>query len=147
MSLEEKAVQGQQQGRLTDDEEADLKIMVNLGKNMIDEGGAQVVEQALASKDPGVILGQFLYQLGGQLAEKLPFDPSPRIMLAQGGFLEQISDYLQEQYDVPKKVADRAEIYIASSAQAQAQQKQAQPAQAQPAEGQAPAVPVPSGGM
>ena len=131
MSLEEKAVQGQQQGRLTDDEEADLKIMVNLGKNMIDEGGAQVVEQALASKDPGVILGQFLYQLGGQLAEKLPFDPSPRIMLARGGWLEQMSDYLQEEYNVPRKDADRAEIYIASSADAQAKQQaqQQQPAQ------------------
>lgn len=131
--------QTEQQERLTDEEEKDLKIMVNLGKNMIDEGGAQIVAQALQSKDPGVILGQFLMQLGSQLGEQLPFDPSPRIMLARGGWLEEMSDYLQEEYDVPRKDADRAEMFVASSAQGMAQQ---QGQQQQP-----PAPAAPQGGM
>lgn len=139
MSLEEKAVQGQQQGRLTDDEEADLKIMVNLGKDMIDEGGSQVIDQALQSKDPGTIIGQFLMQLGSQLGEQVPFEISPRIMLAHGGWLEEMSDYLQDEYGVPQKDMDRAEIFVASSAQGMANQQQ-QPQQAAPAA-------VPQGGM
>ena len=120
------------EGSLHDEEEKDLKIMVNLGKDMIDEGGYSVVEQALNSKDPGVVIGQFLMQLGSQMGEQLPFDPSPRIMLARGGWLEQMSDYMQEEYDVPKKDMDRAEMFVASSAQgmAQSQQQQQAPQQA-----------------
>ena len=120
------------EGSLHDEEEKDLKIMVNLGKDMIDEGGYSVVEQALNSKDPGVVIGQFLMQLGSQMGEQLPFDPSPRIMLARGGWLEQMRDYMQEEYDVPKKDMDRAEMFVASSAQgmAQSQQQQQAPQQA-----------------
>ena len=132
MALETTITEENTQGRLQDEEEKDLKIMVNLGKDMIDEGGYSVVEQALNSKDPGVVIGQFLMQLGSQMGEQLPFDPSPRIMLARGGWLEQMSDYMQEEYDVPKKDMDRAEMFVASSAQgmAQSQQQQQAPQQA-----------------
>lgn len=130
MALEEQ-VAAPQQETLAKGEEDELKIMVNLAQDMIDEGGDQVVDQAMNSKDPGTIIGQFLMQLGSQLGEQLPFEISPRIMLAEGGWVEQISDYLQEQYDVPKKVMDRAEIFIGSSAQQMAQGQQAQ--QQQPA--------------
>ena len=134
MALEEQALKNEpSQERLTDDEEDDLKIMVNLGKNMIDEGGSQVIEQALQSKDPGVIIGQFLMQLGSQLGEQLPFEISPRIMLAHGGWLEEMSDYLQDEYDIPKKDMDRAEMFVASSAQGMAQQQQQQAAPPAPA--------------
>ena len=126
------ALDGQmaQQGpeRLGKEEEDELRVMVNLAMNMIDEGGDQIIDQAMNSKDPGTIIGQFIMQLGSQLGEQLPFEISPRIMLAEGGWVEQISDYLQEQYDVPKKVMDRAEIFVGSSAQNMAQQQQQQPA-------------------
>ena len=127
MALDEQMAQ-QGPERLGKEEEDELRVMVNLAMNMIDEGGADIIDQAMESKDPGTIIGQFIMQLGSQLGEKLPFEISPRIMLAEGGWVEQISDYLQEQYDVPKKVMDRAEIFIGSSAQNMAQQQQQQPA-------------------
>lgn len=127
MALDEQMAQ-QGPERLGKEEEDELRVMVNLAMNMIDEGGADIIDQAMESKDPGTIIGQFIMQLGSQLGEKLPFEISPRIMLAEGGWVEQISDYLQEQYDVPKKVMDRAEIFVGSSAQNMAQQQQQQPA-------------------
>ena len=127
MALDEQMAQ-QGPERLGKEEEDELRIMVNLAENMIDEGGADIIDQAMESKDPGTIIGQFIMQLGSQLGEQLPFEISPRIMLAEGGWVEQISDYLQEQYDVPKKVMDRAEIFVGSSAQNMAQQQQQQPA-------------------
>lgn len=133
---------------LTEEEEAELSIMVNIAKDMIDDAGYQIIQQALESKDPGVVIGQFIMQLGSQLGEKLPFDPSPRIMLAEGGWVEQISDYLQEEYDVPKKVMDRAEIFVGSSAYAMAQGSQQQsPQQGASAPAQQAAPPMPEGGM
>ena len=146
MALDEQMVQQQKQSLLSDEEERDLQISVMLAENLIDEGGWKVIQQAEQSSDPAVVVGQFLLQLGAQLGESLPFEISPRIMLAKGGWLEQVSDYLQEEYGVPKQVMDRAEIFIASSAQAMAQQQQqGVPQQAQPA---APAAPVmPQEGM
>ena len=124
MALDEQMVQQQEQSLLSDEEERDLQISVMLAENLIDEGGWKVIQQAEQSSDPAVVVGQFLLQLGAQLGESLPFEISPRIMLAEGGWLEQVSDYLQEEYGVPKQVMDRAEIFIASSAQAMAQQQQ-----------------------
>lgn len=129
-----------QQESLTDEEERELDIMVTMAKNLIDDGGYEIVEQAENSKDPGIILGQFLMQLGSQLGEELPFDVSPRIMFAHGGWVEEISDYLEEEYGVPRKVMDRAEIFIASSAQQMGQQQQAP-------QGQPGVPPTPQGGM
>ncbi len=127
MALDEQMTQ-QGPEQISKEEEDELRVMVNLAMNMIDEGGDQIIDQAMNSKDPGTIIGQFIMQLGSQLGEQLPFEISPRIMLAEGGWVEQISDYLQEQYDVPKKVMDRAEIFVGSSAQNMAQQQQQQPA-------------------
>lgn len=132
--------------RLTDDEEDDLRIMVNLAKNLIDEGGYEVIESAENSSDPGQVIGQFLMQMGSQIAEELPEEakPSPRIFLGPGGWVEQVSDYLQEEYEVPTEVMDRAEMYIGAGAQAiaQGQQQPGGPAGAAPA---APAMPQPGG--
>ena len=133
MAMEAEGQMPQNEERLSDDEEDDLEIMVNLAENVIDDGGQEIIAQAEGSSDPGTVIGQFLMQLGSQIAESLPenMKPSPRIMFAHGGWVEQISDYLQEQYDVPKEVMDRAEIYIATAAQqmgqGQAAQQQAQP--------------------
>lgn len=137
---------------LTEEEEQDLQLAVLLGKRLIDEGGKEVITAANNSSDPGQVIGQFLVQLGSQLVEQLPKNVqlSPAIFLSKHGWLEQISDFLQEEYDVSKKVMDRAEIYVASTAQQMAQQRQA-PASAppQPApQEQPPSAPVlPQGGM
>lgn len=125
---------------LNDSEEKDLSIMVNLAKNLIDDEGINIIKQAEKSKDQGQVVGQFLFQLGSQLAEKLSgqVEISPRILLAEGGWVEQVSDYLQEEYGVAKNVMDRAEMYIGGMAQQMANnQKGGQPQpgaeQAQPA--------------
>lgn len=129
MALEDKMSEtGAPDQALSKDEKDDLAIMLTLSKNLIDDGGYEIIEQAQNSKDPAVVIGQFLMQLSEQLAEQLPFDPSPRILLAEDGWVEQISDYIQEEYQVPKKIMDRAEIFIASSAEQMAQAEQ-QPAQ------------------
>lgn len=150
MALEQQMSAQPNEERLSSEEDRELDIMVMLAQNLIDDAGYEVIEQAQASKDPGTVIGQFLMQLGSQLGEQLPFDISPRIMFAVGGWVEQISDYIQETYKVPKKIMDRAEIFIASSAQQMAQQGQAQqaggaPQEAAPQGAPAPAVPVQGG--
>ena len=139
MALEDKVKEQQDNSQLTDAEENELDIMVKLAQNLIDEGGIEAIDMAKGSKDPGQVIGQFLMQLGSQLGEQLPFEISPRIMLARGGWLEQVSDYLQDEYGFSKKDMDRAEIFVASSAQSMAQGQQQQ--QAAPA-AQAPVDPA-----
>lgn len=131
--------------QLTDDEEDDLRIMINLGKNLIDDGGYEVVEAAEKSSDPGQVIGQFLMQMVSQIAENLPEEgkPSPRIFLCEGGWVEEMSDYLQDEYDVPEDIMDRAEIYIGTAAQAIAQGQQAPGGPAAPADPAA-AAPAPA---
>jgi hypothetical protein len=137
--------QEQENNRLSDADEEDLEIAVLLGKRLVDQGGQEVLAAAMNSKDPGQVLGQFLLQLGSQMGEQMPegMELNPKVMLASGGWLEQMSDFLQDEYDVPRDVADRAEIYVGSQAQAmaQAQQQQAQGGQPQAAP------PVPQGAM
>lgn len=153
MALEEKmampAQQASQEERLSDEEEQDLEIAVLLGKKLMSEGGAEeVLSAAKGSSDPSQVIGQFLVQLGSQLAEQLPEElkPSPRVFLASGGWLEQMSDFIQDEYDIGKDVMDRAEVYVASTGQqmadAQAQKGAAPPAGAAPA-----GPPMPQGGM
>lgn len=133
--------------RLTDEEEDDLAIAVMLAQNIIDDGGIEVIDQAVAeSKDPGQVIGQFLMQLVSQMSEQLPRETqlSPRIYFAEGGWLEEISDYLQEQYDIDQKVMDRAEMFVAAQAQSMSQgqaQQAAQDPNASP-QGGPPAAPV-----
>ena len=142
MALEEELVEQEDDGQLTDQEEDQLEVMVMLAENLIDEGGIQALDTAKQSKDPGQVIGQFLMQLGSQLGEQLPFEISPRIMLARGGWLEQVSDYLQDEYGFSKKDMDRAEIFVASSAQGMAQGQHAQQAAPQGAPAQeAPVMP------
>lgn len=120
---------------LSKEEETDLKIAVLLAERLIDDGGIKVIDDAVkGSNDPGQIIGQFLMQMVSQMNEKLPKEVqlSKRIYFAHGGWVEQISDYIQEQYGIDKKIMDRAEIYIATAAQKMAQGQKQQAAQGQP---------------
>lgn len=149
--MEEEEVQGVEGERVMDeDEEMSLEIAVLLGKHLIEDGdGASIIESAKKSSDPGQVIGQFLLQLGSQMAEQMPGDIElpPSIFLAKGGWLEQMSDFIEEEYDVSRKIMDRAEIYVATTGQQMAQ-AQAQKAQAPQMQGMAaePA-PAPQGGM
>jgi hypothetical protein len=113
-------------------EEDDLEIAVLTAKHLLEDGGFDVIDKAVASSsDPGQVIGQFLMQLGTQMFENMPegVTLSPAIMLAHGGWLEQISDFIQEQLGVKREIMDKAEIYVASTAQqsAQASQQQGDP--------------------
>lgn len=153
MALDEQMQEAPDQNSLSDDEENDLKIAVLLAQNLLDEGGIDVIDNAIDnSNDPGQVVGQFLMQMGSQLAEKMPQDMqiSPKIFFAHGGWVEQVSDYLQEEYNIPRKIMDRAEIYIATAAQKMSQGQQQQAAAGQPPQAQAPAEAaptIPQGGM
>lgn len=108
------------------EDELDLKIAVLLGQHLLQDGGFDVIDKAVkSSKDPGQVIGQFLMQMGQQMMESMPDDIklSPKILLARGGWVEQISDYIQEKAHVKKEIMDKAEIYIASTAQHMAQAK------------------------
>ena len=131
MALEDQLQTQQSPQEMTEDQEQDLSIAVNIAKNLIDDGGWELIEQALESNDPGQIIGQFLMQLVAQMTENLPeeVDIDPAIYLAIGGWVEQISDYLQEEYDVPKEVMDRAEMYIGTASQQMLQGQQQQQSQ------------------
>lgn len=145
MALEQEMQAQQGPQEMTEDQEQDLSIAVNICKNLIDDGGVEVIQQALQTPDPGQVIGQFLMQMVAQMTENLPngIEIDPAIYLAVGGWVEQISDYLQEEYDVPKQVMDRAEIFIGTAANEMAAGAQAQQQQ-QPA---APPMPQQQGGM
>ena len=144
MALEDQLQEQQSPQEMTEDQEQDLSIAVNICKNLIDDGGIEVIEQALQTPDPGQVIGQFLMQMVAQMTENLPngVEIDPAIYLAVGGWVEQISDYLQEEYDVPKQVMDRAEIFIGTAAN-----EMAAGAQAQQQQQAAPPMPQQQGGM
>lgn len=134
-----------QEDTLSKEEKTDLRILLTLTKNLIDDEGHKIIESAEQSKDPSVVIGQFLMQLASQTLDQVPFEASPRILLAKDGWVEQISDYLQDEYNVPKKVMDRAEIFIASSAQQMAQGGNQPPQEGAPQPEQAQPVPQQQG--
>jgi hypothetical protein len=108
-----------------DDSNIDLEIAVLLGQRLLDDGGFDVIEKAVGeSSDAAQVVGQFIMQMGTQLMESMPegTELSPEILLAPGGWVEQMSDYIQEEGVADKTVMDKAEIYVASTAQQMAQQ-------------------------
>ncbi len=129
-----------------DEYDTDLKIAVLMGERLLEEGGFDVIEKASASsKDPGQVIGQFLMQMGQQLMENMPegVTLSPEIMLAPGGWVEQMSDFIQSEVGVKKDVMDKAEIYVASTAQQMAQGKQQQGSPEAPPVAPGPTAPIP----
>lgn len=132
---------------LSDAEELDLDIAILMGERLLEEGGFDVIEQALAtSSDPAQPIGQFFVQLIQKLQESFPEEMklSPNIYLSRGGWVEHMMDFVGDELDVDKKILDRAEIYVAQAAMELAKQQSpegagpAPQAQAQP--------PLPQGG-
>lgn len=133
---------------LSDDEEQDLEIALLLGERLLESGGYDVIEQSLQSKDPSQVIGQFFIQLIQQLMEQMPKDAqlSPRIFLADGGFVEQLMDLIIDETGLDRKIADRAEIYIGSTIQQMAQSNAQKEQQAPTGEAPMPTAPVMPGG-
>jgi len=147
--------QVEDRNKLSKEEDDDVRIIVALAENMIDDKGKDIIASALNSKDPGQVIGAFLIQLANFITQNLPegVTVSPRIWLARGGVLEQVSDYIQENIKVDKAIMDRAEEFVAATLQQQANQQQQQqpPAQPDASQGMPPAQQgaptLPQGGM
>ena len=119
-------------GNMTDDQERDLELAVLFGKNVLADAEEQIIAPALKSKDPGQVLGQFFLTLIKKIDESFVNDMAldKAIYLAEGGWLEQMSEELQDEYGVSEDITNRMETYVASMAQQMAQQGQQQEAQA-----------------
>ena len=150
MAMEQEPEMENEAEDLEEQEEQDLQIAVDMGMEMIDDGGFDMIQQAIdQSNDPGQVIGQFLLQLGSEIMSKMPegLELSPRILLAHDGWVEQISDYLQDQYGVSEDIMNRAESYVGAAAmqmaQGGAQQAPGGPPPQAPAQGLAAA----AGGM
>ena len=129
MALEEQMAQAQAQSAeqpapqlesLNEEEEIDLQTAVLLAERLFEEGGYDVIEQAIeTSSDPAQVIGQFLIQMIKQMDESAPNDSkfSKRIYLAKGGWIEQVMDLIIDEFQLDYAVADKAEVYIAETIQ------------------------------
>lgn len=159
MALEEQMTQDQpmapvegrdqREANMTEAEEQDLAIGVLLGERFLQEGGFDVISEALkGSSDPSQPIGQFFITLIKKLMEDMPADVqlSPRIFLAKNGWVEQMMDMVIDELKIDIKIADKAEIYIADTISQMASQSAQQ--QAAPPQGAAPAQPpLPQGAV
>ena len=105
---------------LNEEEEIDLQTAVLLAERLFEEGGYDVIEQAIeTSSDPAQVIGQFLIQMIKQMDESAPNDSkfSKRIYLAKGGWIEQVMDLIIDEFQLDYAVADKAEVYIAETIQ------------------------------
>lgn len=103
----------QQEGRQYPKEDAELAIRLGI-KMLKDGGGLKVIAEGInSSKDPAQVIGSFLTQMMGQLAEKLHAEANvdPGVFLAQGGFLDAILNYIEDQLGYPEEFSDQ--IYAA----------------------------------
>lgn len=124
----------------------DVELAVRMTIKMLrDGGGMKVIADAInQSNDPAQVVGQFLAQIVGQLAEKLDaeFGIDPRIFLAEGGWLEHILNYIEDQLGYPEEFSDEIYAQVLETIKAAAiGGRQPQPApQGQPAPPQEQAV-------
>lgn len=89
----------------------DLEIAVLMAQDMLDNGGIQVIKDAInQSEDPALVVGQFLGQMIGQLAEGLMQqfpDFDARVFLAKDGWLDIILDYIEDELGYPDNFSDQ----------------------------------------
>lgn len=100
----------EQQGKVEVPSE-DVEIAVRMAIKMLNEGGGLkvIAESIQQSKDPAQVIGKFLTQLIGQLAEKLrdEIGIDPSIFIAKNGFLDQILDYIEKKLGYPSNFSDQ----------------------------------------
>ena len=126
---------------LTDEEEDDLELAVLTTERLLEDGGYDVIEQALdTSRDPSQVIGQFMIQLIQRLNEEFTNENqlSRRIWLCKGGWLEQVMDMVIDEFGLDYAISDKAEVYVADTITKMAQAGSAagpapQPGQAPPA--------------
>jgi hypothetical protein len=133
----------------------DLEIAIRMGiKMLLDGKGLDVIHKAITeSKDPAMVIGQFLSQIMMALAQKLheQVGLDPRIFLAKHGWLEEMLDYIEAKLKLPPQFSDEVYGQVLEVLKAAAQGGAGKngrppvPQQGQPQQ-QAPAAPMPPPG-
>lgn len=83
-----------------------------LGVDLLNEGGMDQLRKVInQSGDPMMVIAQFIVQLVAQLSEVLSQETNfdPRVMLAPGGFVDSITDYIVEKLELEEDAADMIE--------------------------------------
>lgn len=145
------APEGEQASEL---EEMDLQIAVALGKRLMkDAGGLQAVGQAIeGSGDPVQAVAKFLVQLITQIKEAVGSEGvelSPRIVLANNGWVTQMLDNLEQELGLPPEFSDEvfSDVVETFKALAASPQPGTTAPSGQPAAGSSAGPAVPTGGM
>lgn len=89
----------------------DAEIATRMGIKLLSEGdGLKVIKNAIdQSQQPAQVIGQFLAQMMGQLAEQLQKEANidPGVFLAKDGFLDAILNYIEKKLGYPSDFSDR----------------------------------------
>lgn len=88
----------------------DVDIAFRMAVEALDGGGLKVIADAIdQSNDPAKVVGQFLAQLMGQLAEQLrsEFNIDPKIFLAKNGWLDLVLDFIEHELGYPAQFSDQ----------------------------------------
>ena len=128
----------------------DVELATRMGVKLLNEAnGIAVIRQALdQSKDPAQVIGQFLAQMMGTMAEQLAqqLGVDPRVFLAKRGFLDNILNYIERKLGMPEEFSDQIYAQVLETIKAAAFGGQAQDQQTQqPPAPQEQAAPVPAG--
>ncbi len=110
-------------------ETSDSDTVSMMGMAMLDGGGLDIIKKALeGSQDPGQVVGQFLAQMVGQIAEftQANMGIDPKVFLQPDGFLDQILDYIERKLNLPPEFSDQVygetlEVIKAAAANPEAQ--------------------------
>jgi hypothetical protein len=93
----------------------DAELATRMGIKLLTEGnGIKVIHDAITqSQDPAQVIGQFLAQMMGELAEQLQKQAGidPGVFLAKNGFLDAILNYIEKKLGYPSDFSDQ--IYSA----------------------------------
>ena len=122
----------------------DVKNILNLINKLLDQGGWDVVKQAVNSQDPAQPLGAFIAQLIMQITEQMAQsgqDMDLRAWLMPGGIVEVLLDMFESEFDLPPEFSDEIFKNVVKNIQAAMQD----PQQQQPQQGQPPQAPQQGG--
>lgn len=89
----------------------DVELAVRMGIKLIkDGGGLKVIADGInQSKDPARVVGQFLAQVMGKLAEQLrdQYGVDPGLFIAKNGWLDTILDWIESELGFPPDFSDK----------------------------------------
>lgn len=91
--------------------EEDIELVTRMGIQLLkQQNGLQVIKDAIdKSQDPAQVVGQMLATIIHGLAEQVSknVELDLRAFLAEGGFLERILDYIEDELGYPEEFSER----------------------------------------